>query len=277
MSNPDEMIVSKFRFYSMGAVATNKANSSNVIEVTPIEDLNMLDGQVTSEKVVASSGGQKADGSHYATSLKTKNTLRASWLPFTDANRKTSPDVQVGERVILYQFGETDNYWWTTLMDDSRLRRLETVIYGFSATTSTSGELNHDNMYYFEVSTHRKLFALHTSQANGEPYGYDVQIDAGAGKIVFSDTVGNYFELVSAERKLKMQNTSGAYVELIDQVLNMKTGESINMETQSLTMKAQNVTTDASEVTTNSNTVVTNCSQETINGNLAVTQNFTVS
>ena len=126
---PGEPRVSKLRFYSIGVVASNKALSSNVIEVTPIEELPMLDGEIDSNTTNETAKGVDASGKNYQSSVTMGNSIQAEWLRLGSANRMTSPDVRRGESVIIYQFGDADKYYWNTLKNDSQLRKLETVVY----------------------------------------------------------------------------------------------------------------------------------------------------
>ncbi len=245
---PEDLQVSKFRFYSLGVVAANKAMSTHVIEVTPVEELTMLDGDINATEADVTADGVLGDGSHYSSAAMSGNSLQAQWLPFGSTNRRTSPDVRRGERVIIYQFGDTDKYYWTTLMDDFRLRKLETVIWGISATPNEGAEPGHDNMYYLEVSSHNKLIALHTSQANDEPYGYDIQINTKDGRITFQDTAGQEILLDSAARQLYLKNSDGSLVEINKTICNINASDEVNITTSKYTLQADNATTQASEI-----------------------------
>lgn len=250
---PCDLQVSKFRFYSLGVVAANKAMSSNVIEVTPTEELAFSDGDVNSAEVDSDAKGVDANGAHYTETTTTGNTIQATWLPLQCVNRRTSPDVRRGERVIIYQFGDTDKYYWTTLMDDFKLRKLETVIWGISATTEESAEPGHDNMYYLEISSHNKMIALHTSTANGEAVGFDIQINTKDGRLTIQDTVGQEFFLDSIARQLYMRNADGSIVEINKEVCNIQTPTEVNLKT-----KTWNVDVE----TANIKTTTTNLSGE---------------
>lgn len=212
--NPSELTISKFRFYSSGLVAENKKLTSNEIEVTPVEDFTSLDGEITSNIVDYKSTGVDANGRTYTSNVKTKITIKAQWLPMGNSNRITSPDVRRGELVMIYQFGDSDKYYWTTLKQDNNLRKLETVIYAFSGTTNESETLNADNSYYLEISTHTKLVTFHTSKSNGEPYSYTVQINTGSGNILVTDDIGNIIELNSKEDRVYMKNSSGSTIDI---------------------------------------------------------------
>jgi hypothetical protein len=242
--HPGELRVSKLRFYSIGVVAENKALSSNIIEVTPLEELPMLDGEISANTTTHTASGVDANGKAYTSSVTMGNSIQAEWLRLGSSNRMTAPDVRRGETIVIYQFGDADKYYWNTLKNDSALRRLETVVYAFSGTPDNAeAGLNASNSYYFEVSTHTKLVTFHTSQANGEPFSYDIQINTGEGYILIQDNIGNVFTLDSRAHQLRMQNTEGSYVDLTKQVLSMFTGDQINMITKKYSLKASESST----------------------------------
>ena len=197
MYRPGEPTVSKLRFYSIGIVAANKALSSNIIEVTPIEELPMIDGELDANTTSQTATGVDAGGKSYSANTTMGNSLQAEWLRLGDSNRITSPDVRRGAQVVIYQFGDADKYYWQTVKDDSNLRKLETVIWGISATPNEGDKASADTMYYIEFSSHTKQITLHTSQANGEQWGYDIQINPGKGFILIKDTNENYIKLDS--------------------------------------------------------------------------------
>ncbi len=204
--NPNEVQISKIKFYSLGIVGENKKISSKEVEVTPIEEMPMLDGELAPVAVDYKSKAVDKLGSSYETTVETTTTIKAQWLPMGAANRITAPDVRRGEMVILYKFGDTDKYFWNTLNEDIKLRKLETVIYAFSATTNEASEINDKNYYFIEISTHKRLITLHTSKDNGEPFGYDIQLDTGNGKLVITDDAGNYILLDSSLTQIMLRN-----------------------------------------------------------------------
>lgn len=204
--DPHTVQVSKLRFYSLGIVAENKLLSSKDVEVTPVEEMPIMDGELAPVAVDYKSKAVDKLGSSYETIVETTTTIKAKWLPLGAGNRITAPDVRRGELVVLYKFGDTDQYFWTTQNEDLRLRKLETVIYAFSATSNEGAEMNAQTFYFFEISTHKKLITLHTSKDNGEPFGYDIQLDTGNGKLVITDDVGNYVLLDSAQTQIVLRN-----------------------------------------------------------------------
>lgn len=202
--------MSKLRFYSLGIVAENKKLSSKEVEVTPIEEMPMLDGELAPVATDYNAKAVDSLGSSYEATVEATTTIKAKWLALGGGNRITAPDVRRGEMVMLYKFGDTDKYFWMTQNEDLKLRKLETVIYAFSATTNEGAEMNGETFYFIEISTHKKLITLHTSKDNGEPFGYDIQLNTSDGKLVITDDVGNFILLDSSQNKIQLKNVDGS-------------------------------------------------------------------
>lgn len=226
----DDRQTSKFRFYSLGNVAENKALNSNDVEVYAKEIAPMADGEITSNSDTLKASGTNQDGAAYQVSAPVTNTLKCTWLPFGSSNRMTSPDVRRGEEVMIWQVGDSDKYYWTTTLDGSHLRKLETVIYSFSATKDENAKADATNSYYFEVSTHEKLIHLHTSQTNGEKYGFDIQLNTDQGFLQIQDTTGNIFTFDPSEQQITMKNVAGSLVDINKENININASGNITMK-----------------------------------------------
>lgn len=251
------LTISKLVPYSIGVVAQNKVLSSNEIEVTPIEELPFVDGELTAEPVTETTTATNADGSTYSSTAVTSVALKAKWLPISNTNRMTSPDVRRGEYVMIYRYGETDQYYWCALKDDMSLRKLETVVYAWSGTTDEAVPTDSSNMYFFEVSTHRKVVHFHTSKSNGEPYMYDLQIDTDTGKFTFTDDIGNYIFLDSAENRIMLKNVDGSTYDMHRENLTMTIPKTTKLICTDFIVEASNqmsvnATNNFKVVTTNS-------------------------
>jgi hypothetical protein len=146
--------------------------------------------------------------------------------------------VRRGEQVAIYRFGDADEYWWTTLLQDKIIRRLETVIYSFSNNREENIEDSPTTTYFMEVSTHKKLIHLHTSKNDKEPFIYDIQIDTKNGNIVIRDDDDNYIFLDSKERHIKLHNKDTSYVEMDKRIINIHSLDEINLKTKKYTLDA---------------------------------------
>jgi hypothetical protein len=264
--------MSKLHFYSVGIVAANKLLSSKVIEVTPIESVPMLDGEITDNVNQYQTTSKDASGATYSAAVATTVTVKATWLPIGSSNRITAPDVRRGEIVIIYRFADSDEFYWGTLKDDSHLRKLETVIFAFNADTVEGSKASLDNTYFLEISTHNKVVHFHTSNANGEPYTYDIQINTGEGFIQIQDNDGNFIKFDSKEQQIEMVNKSGSKVEINKADINLVSTNSINLQTKTINT---NVTTSVLNATQHTCTAtVTQNGDTTHNGNLALNGNL---
>lgn len=250
-----EPTVSKLRFYSIGLVAANKALNSKEIEVCPVEELPMLDGELSDATQLHQASGVNASGQDYSSQVKMANSIKAMWLPFCDAQRLTAPDVRRGETVVIYQIADADRFYWTTLKNDNKLRKLETVVWAFSGTKKEGDDLTPETSYFFEVSTHKKLITLHTSQADGEAYGYDIQINPKESKIVIIDTAGNKLFLNTPEQQWHVENSAGAFVDITKKVITISAADKIEMDTKDWIVNSTNATTNTTTSTINASSV----------------------
>lgn len=220
---------SKLHIYGLGIVAANKQLNSKFIEVVPIEATPMLDGEITDNMETIVTNGKDANGAIYENSVLTTASIQAEWLPIGISNRMTSPDVRRGEHVVLYKFGDTDKYYWTTLLYDMKLRKLETVIWVFSNTRDEDADGTPDTTYFLEISTHKKLVHLHTSKSDGEPFVYDIQLNTKDGVFTFQDDIGNYIQLDSKNVRIEIKNADGSWIDMNKRTINIYAPEDINM------------------------------------------------
>lgn len=255
--------ISKLKFYSLGTVAENKLLSSKEVEVTPIEEMPMLDGELVPATTDYSAKAVDNLGSSYEATVQATTTIKAKWLPIGAANRTTPPDVRRGEMVMLYKFGDTDRYFWATLNEDLKLRKLETVIYAFSATTNESAEMNSQTFYFIEISTHKKLITLHTSKDNAEPFGYDIQLDTGNGKLVITDDVGNYVLLDSSQTQIVLKNVDNTIFDMKGPNLDVTVPQTYTVKCNDYVLKANStidIKSGSTSISSSSGTSITDSS-----------------
>lgn len=258
------MEITKFKPYGIAIVAANKPLDSKDIECTPIETAPMVDGEITDNMMQLETKGKDAAGGSYETSTDMTTSLKATWLPMGSSNRATAPDVRRGEYVVLYQYGDSDQYWWTTLFYDMKLRKLETVLFAISNERDESKPGTAENTYFIELSTHNKTIHLHTSKSDGEPFVYDIQLNTKDGNFIIQDDVGNFFSFDSTNTRLEMKNADGSHLDIdrkdislyapnninlrADNDVNVSAGNSINSDAgSSINDKTDNITTRASQ------------------------------
>lgn len=241
---------SVFRPVAMGTAAENKklrgANGgfSTTLLVTPVEKLPFMDGEMVDKVDAVEFEGVDDMGKAHAGTSFVSNNIEAEWLPET--NRRTPPDVQRGERILLYQYANNDKYYWRCMGMDDNLRRLETVILGINANPGMGQDgVDPKNMYFIEVSSHSKTITLSTSQMNGEVCTYDFQFDMAKGQAVLQDNIGNYFQMKSIERFIELKNALGTFVQLNKQDIFAFAPRNISAKaTNNVDVKAKKITLD---------------------------------
>lgn len=248
---------SGLRFYSMGVVAANKLRTSKVIEVTPIEHLPFVDGQLTDTGSSVQAQGTDVNGAAYNTQVATAVTIQATWLPEGESNRQTAPDVRRGAYVKLYQYADADQYYWTTsgLPDQ---RKLETVVHAWSGSEDESADLDHTNSYYKELSTHDGHITWHTSKANGEFTTYDIQLNTKEGYFRFQDGVGNWMVIDSTQNLFQYGNSDQSLLQVLGRTMQFTALDSIGFKTKAFTLDADDtfvLNTKQSTITSTNTTI----------------------
>ena len=233
------MRTSIFRCVSLGEAAENLTPNDPTLEVWPKEILPSMDGDITPDQVVIETKGSDVNGEEYSASAKIGTTIKAEWLG--GGNSIVPPNVRRGERLRLWQSGDSDKFYWTTMGRDQNLRRLETIIIVVSANPSNKDqeEPTPRNSYYLEISTHKKLITFSTSMLNGEKASFKIQINTGDGKIAVEDEKGNSFEFDSVNTYFRFLNKDDSKFEIIKEIINVFTKDSINYETQFFNLIAE--------------------------------------
>lgn len=207
---------SQFRMISVSYVAENKLRTSNEVEISLVESLPFVNGELASDLTQETVDAVNSRGDALSFSVFTANTIRAKWLG-DGTNRVTAPDVRRGEKVTVFQFGTTDQYFWQAFNEPGvpNPRKLETVVTAYSNTKDeTDNEPNPDNSWIHEVNTHEKTVTFKTNKADGEPFAYTTQIDAKTGNVVVADDIGNYIQMNSKDQIIELETASGARFEL---------------------------------------------------------------
>lgn len=232
--------VSKLAFYSIGIVAVNKHMSRDTIEVLPTEHFPYHDGEITDAWEEYEGKGKDYNGKEWNHKVDTTTTILAKWLPLSISNRITAPDVRRGEHVLLFRFGDVDEFYWTTLFIDKKLRRLETVTYSFSNNRKENVEDDYDSTYSIEVSTHGKYIHVHTAKNDGEPYSYDIQLNTKDGCLTITDDLDppNKIVMNSKENQLYFQNNDESYIDINKKKIKIRAKDKVEVETEHFEVNA---------------------------------------
>lgn len=249
------MDVSLFKIHSLGRVAANKELNSWEIEVTPIEDLPHLDGELTSDATPIATKATDAKGGSYDDAMVTANTLPATWLPVGQPNRMTPPDVRRGEEVVLYRYGDSQKLYWNTTRNDMRFRKLETVVFGISGTTEEGG-MDQNKMYFLEFSSHKGVVHLHMSKANDEFVTWDMKFDGTNGMMEIMDDLGNFFRMNSKDTIIRMENAEGTYIEMNKKEMFQFAVDKIHQQARDIVVECETYTNTASQSHTTKTTTM---------------------
>lgn len=205
---------SEMRFFCYAKVANNKKRDSITIEFFPMEHIPFVDGEVNEDQQDYQDGGEEFVGGGYNANVKSSNALPADWLREGQSNRMTPPDVRRGERVKIWQYADSDKYYWETFGVDNDLRKLETVVFAYNANPIEDTKTDFENSYSLEISTHDKVIRMHTSDKNGEFCTYDIEINPGEGYVLIQDSIGNYIHMESRANRIELMNASGSHYDM---------------------------------------------------------------
>jgi hypothetical protein len=229
---------SELRRMSVGIVAENKPLDSHLVDIIPIEALNLMDSELGTDTVNIKTSGIDVEEKPYKVEVDMGATLTAEWLGET--NRTTSPDVRRGEQVWIWRQGDADKYYWTAMGRDDDLRRLETVIYRYSGLPENiDEEITEDNSYFLEVSTHQKTVTLKTSKRNDEFCIYTLQFNPGDGQVTLTDDLGNIIQIDSARTNIFIRNADNSFVELNRKHINIQSDTSINVASRDIRVRCK--------------------------------------
>lgn len=216
------MIKSALHLYSIGLAAENKRMDSNQLNVLPMEAMNAFDGELRVNPQELHTKAVDGEGNPIQFRVLTDTVFTADWLPL-DGNKLTAPDIRRGEEVEIWRLADSDTYYWRSHSTRLGQRTLETAIWAWAASPDIEdNKRNAENSYFLEISTHGKHVTFSTSQKNGEPFGYKLQFNTKEGKIVLEDQTGNTIYLDSAERVIRLLNSTRSEIAINDKDIYMR-------------------------------------------------------
>lgn len=225
---------SELKLYSLGVVSEDKKTGSDFIKVAPMEKIPFFNGEISQQGEKYNVEAPDAGGVNRKSSVTSEATIVAKWTCLGGSNRVSAPDVCAGETVVLLTFADTNDYYWTTIFREPKLRKLEKVLYAFSNEPSGQKEFNKDTSYWFEIDTLTKAITLHTSKNNGEPFSYDIKLDTRNGNFSIKDNVGNSVGLDSKNSQITVESLEKISVK-------NKGGDSINISSGNVTVKSSSI------------------------------------
>lgn len=271
---------SKLRIYSLGIVVETKQEGSDQIVVLPIEELPNFKGPASAVTQLNQTIPD-ATGSKKTTQVQKQYTVIASWIPFSNSNRLTAPDVVKNETVVIWRFADDTQYYWNTIFREPTLRRQETVIYAFSNLPSGMTAFDLTTSYWIKVDTKHKSVQLHLANNDGEPAGYDLTFDTAQGTMTLEDTLGNNILLDSVAGNLTANINVQVEVNTVNTIVNSSDTVEINTTdtaittSNSITVNTQTATINASSTATINSPTTHVTGDLNVDGNITGAKNIT--
>jgi len=201
---------SLFRNISIGIVVKDILEDDLYVDIAPIEIQTSIDGELSATNDLEHTS-ISPDGTIANIKVIRSDIIKAKWVPLAATNRLEPPTVCKGERVRIYQYSDSDQYYWTTLYNELELRKLEkrTIVVSNKSSIDIPPEelLNHS--YYVIMDTINKIVKLRTSTTDNEYTTYEITIDTKEGQFEIIDGKGNQIHLDSQTDSLSF--TIGKY------------------------------------------------------------------
>lgn len=240
--------ISKFKRYCIGTVAEDLITGNKAIKIYPHEHIANVDGDIEQTDSVSKQSKDSQNRS-YNVSVNTKVTITAIWRN-PNSNRTTPPNVRRGETVEVYQYDNTDKYYWMTISNELDLRGLEHVEYVY-VNDPAAKEINDSNSYKVIYSTLNKLVGFRTSDNNGEATTYEKMLDTKRGiDIIVLDGFGNNIILDSNEGGLNITTNTHVTLKTTNAIIETETcsitatdkcdveGKNVNLKAETLKITA---------------------------------------
>lgn len=228
---------SALKFYGIGIVLYDKVEGNPEINVMPVEDMSQLQGKLREIKYEYDVKVPDHQGIKRIDKMEGGVTLTAKWINFGESNRTTAPDVYTHETVLLIKVADNDQIYWTDMLNETSLRRLETVRYSYSNKSSGFDPYDGDSSYWFEWDTRNKHVKIHTSENDGEYTTYDIEILTREGQINIFDGMGNSIRLDSRANRLEVTTVESMLFKTKDYAV----------EAETISLKAKSTTVEGSD------------------------------
>lgn len=242
-----ENLVDHWKFYDIARVAENKTRTTNNILVYLPTHTPEMTGEGFVEKKKESVTFKDDDGNDETVEIEHTSAVEAVWIPMADRS-ENAPDVRKGERVFLYRYADSDTLYWMDTGLDRNLRRLETKTILFSAEPDGKSDVprSAENSYAMHVSTHDKIVRFTTTNLNGEPFTYTIELDTDFGRFTILDDVGNVIQLDSKNTRILLENKDKTRIVLDKKNIDVYAPNNIDvLADNDMTVECQNLTVTA--------------------------------
>lgn len=252
-----ESMVDDWKFYDIGRVAENKSRSTNDILVYLPTHMAEMAGKGSVENTSDEVKFKDEEENDVTVEITHTTAVKAIWLPMGDRS-ENAPDVRKNERVFIYRWADSETLYWVPSNLDSHLRRLETRTILFSADPDglSNTPRSPENSYALHISTHDRNVRFTTTNLNGEPFTYTIELDTEKGSFTIIDDVGNLMRIDSANTQILLENKDETRILLDKKNIFVYAPQNIDVTAdKDITVQCENFTLTASKdykVTANS-------------------------
>lgn len=190
----------------VGEAVADKEHDSRELKVQLTEQMPFMEGEL----VEIENEVQVGESSQ----IKTTNYVTATWFGvFT--NRAYPPDIYRGEQILVFNYGDSDLYYWLSGGRDDKMRKTERYRIHIANEQKTVKELSDENTYFFELDTlHNKHVHIQTSDSDGEEFIYMIKLDAKENTIRICDNADNEIVIESELPRVFLRNGDGSFVDI---------------------------------------------------------------
>lgn len=220
--------LSQFKFHSIGIAVEDidpEDEKEGKLKVSPMETLNaQKPGFIHNFKDTYTNIHPDERDKIVTDSITSKNYVVAKWRPFFSPNRETPPTVRKNETVMLFKYGNVEEYYWTSISFEPHIRRREKARYSWSNIDPDSDGFtpyDKDTSYWIEVDTINKKITLKTNDNDGEKAAYEIVINTKEGTIEAKDNKDN---------KVKWESEDGVLSADFKTKIHLKAGEEIILD-----------------------------------------------
>ena len=197
-----------------GLVAKDRELTSRLIKVFVKEMSPYATGSLSDNTAEESYSIKGADGKVSSGKVKTSNVITAEYFDL-NTNRPFPPDVVKGEQVMVFQYANSDIYYWISMGRNDDLRRGELMRIAVSDDMAVTKDLTDANTYYIEMDTKiSKRIKIATSKGDGEAFQYNLTFDAKNNKLTIGDDQNNKIEMYSDTPRVLVRNTAGTMIDM---------------------------------------------------------------
>ena len=240
-----------------GIAVCDKAENSRDLKVYCKDLLFLMQGELQAKNIDSTAKSVDNKGVETTSSAMCKNYIDCTYGgDFSCSNRAYPPDVRKGEIVKIFQYGDSDQWYWLGSDRSQSLRKTERARWQVNDTLENDCNLTDENTYYFEMDTRKhKHILFSTSKSDGEEHQYKFKISPETSQVILSDEKQNMFVIDTNKQCITMANEKGSLIQLDGEDINIicKGKITIRSTNDEITMAAESDITQMTNSNVNIN------------------------